>query len=204
LFTNHFANFITLFFNNGFPLIADTVNVFFTDFRDPNFFTNCSRWTLDLDFFYWPRMITTSPRTIRLPAARLTNTLGNYWTWNLTPLRFPVSPADLHCLRVMDWLTNGMTNITLSCFPHWLAYRVRNFLRSCLIHWFAYRVRNCSRSIFPNWLTHCVFDISKTLFFLVTNTFNFLLLRNFFTHGFITGVLLLFVDNILHETRPTA
>ena len=42
LFTNHFADFITLFVHNGFALIADAINVFFTNFRNPNFFTNCS------------------------------------------------------------------------------------------------------------------------------------------------------------------
>ena len=41
LLLNHFANFIALLFNNGFSLIANTVNLLFTNFRNPNLLANC-------------------------------------------------------------------------------------------------------------------------------------------------------------------
>ena len=40
LLLNHFADFVALLFNNGFPLIANTVNLLFTDFRNPYLFAN--------------------------------------------------------------------------------------------------------------------------------------------------------------------
>ena len=40
LLLNHFANFIALLFNNGFSLIANTVNLLFTNFRNPNLLAN--------------------------------------------------------------------------------------------------------------------------------------------------------------------
>ena len=41
LLLNHFADFVTLLFDNGFPLIANTVNLLFADFRNPYLFANC-------------------------------------------------------------------------------------------------------------------------------------------------------------------
>ena len=41
LLLNHFADFVALLFDNGFPLIANTINLLFADFRNPYLFTNC-------------------------------------------------------------------------------------------------------------------------------------------------------------------
>jgi hypothetical protein len=58
LLLNHFADFVALLFDNGFPLIANTVNLLFADFRNPYLFANCPWWALDLNLLHWPRSVT--------------------------------------------------------------------------------------------------------------------------------------------------
>ena len=134
----------------------------------------------------------------------------------------------------MHWLADCMANITLSCFPNWLANRVRYLFRAglihrlthgvallaglvhrfadrirylfgpCLIHRLAHGVRNCSCTSLPGRLADCVFHVSEALLLFVANAVNFLLLYNFFADSFVTGVLLLLVDDILDKPGTTA
>jgi hypothetical protein len=175
-----------------------------------------------------------------------------------------VTLADLYGLGVVHWLTDGMTNISLSCFPyrlahcvwnlfcprlvhrlayrvtllacliyrlahcvwnlfcprlvHRLAYRVAllaglihrfahcvwNLFCPRLVHRLAYRVRNCSCTSLPDRLADCVLNVPVALLLLIASAVDFLLLNNLFTYGFVTGVLFLFVNNILDEPRTTA
>ena len=163
----------------------------------------------------------------------MTNTLGNHWPWNFTLFSFPVTLADLYSLGVVHWLTDGMTNITLSCLPNRLAHCVWNFFRARLIHRLAdrvalltgliHRLANCIRNLFCPRLIHrladCIRNLSctrlehrladrifhfpKALLLFIANAVYFLLLYNFFADGFVAGVLLLFVDNILDKPRTT-
>ena len=81
----------------------------------------------------------------------------------------------------------------------WLADRVRNLLRPRLIHRLADRVVHRSRASFPDRLADRVFDLTVALLFFVTNAVNFLLLDHLFADGLVAGVLLLLVDNVLHQ-----
>ena len=171
--------------------------------------------------------------------------------------------ADLYSLGVVHWLTDGMTNITLSCLPNRLTHCVWNFFRARLIHRLAdrvalltglvhrlanrirnlfcprlihrladrvalltgliHRLANCIRNLFCPRLIHrladCIRNLSctrlehrladrifhfpKALLLFIANAVYFLLLYNFFADGFVAGVLLLFVDNILDKPRTT-
>ena len=112
--------------------------------------------------------------------------------------------ADLYGLGVVHWLTDGMTNISLSCFPYRLAHCVWNLFCPRLVHRLAYRVRNCSCTSLPDRLADCVLNVPVALLLLIASAVDFLLLNNLFTYGFVTGVLFLFVNNILDEPRTTA
>ena len=92
----------------------------------------------------------------------------------------------------------------LARFIHRLAHCIRNLFRPRLIHRLAYRVRNCSCTSLPDRLTDCVLNVPVALLLLIANAVDFLLLNNLFTYGFVTGVLFLFVNNILDEPRTTA
>jgi hypothetical protein len=61
LLLNHFADFVALLFDNGLSLIADTVNLLLTNFRNPYFFADCPGWALNLNLLHWPRMVTPFP-----------------------------------------------------------------------------------------------------------------------------------------------
>ena len=141
--------------------------------------------------------------------------------------------ADLYSLGVVHWLTNGMANITLSCLPnrlthcvwnffrarlihrlahcvallaglvHRLAHRIRNLFRPRLIHRLAHRVWNRSCTRLVRRLADRIFHVPKALLLLIANAVDFLLLYYFFADGFVAGVLLLLVDNILDKPRTT-
>ena len=109
--------------------------------------------------------------------------------------------ADLYSLGVVHWLTDGMTNITLSCLPNRLAHCVWNFFRSRLIHRLADRVALLTGLVHR--LADRIFHVPKALLLFIANAVDFLLLYNFFADGFVAGVLLLLVDNILDKPRTT-
>ena len=141
--------------------------------------------------------------------------------------------ADLYSLGVVHWLTDGMTNITLTGLVHRLANRIRNLFRPCLIHRLAdrvalltglvHRLANRIRNFFRPRLIHrladrvwnrsCtrlvhrladrIFHVPKALLLFIANAVDFFLLYNFFADGFVAGVLLLLVDNILDKPRTT-
>ena len=141
--------------------------------------------------------------------------------------------ADLYSFGVSHWLTDRMTNITLSCLPNRLTYCVRNLFRPRLIHRLADRIallaglvhrladrirnlfrprlihrladrvwnRSCTRLVHR--LADRIFHVPKALLLLIANAVDFLLLYYFFADGFVAGVLLLLVDNILDKPRTT-
>ena len=141
--------------------------------------------------------------------------------------RLADGPADLPFAGLVDRLADRVRNLLGPCLVHRLADRVallaglvdrltdrvRNLLRSCLVHRLADRVAlltrlihrladrvvHRSRASFPDRLADRVFDLTVALFFFVTNTVNFLLLDHLFADGLVAGVLLLLVDNVLHQ-----
>ena len=92
----------------------------------------------------------------------------------------------------------------LAGLVHRFADRIRYLFRPRLIHRFAHGVRNCSCTSLPGRLADCVFHVSEALLLFVANAVNFLLLYNFFADSFVTGVLLLLVDDILDKPGTTA
>ena len=229
LLANHFADLVALLVDNRFPLVADAGDLFFTDFGHPHFFANRPRWALNLDLFHWTRAIAPAARAVALPAAGFPYTFRDNRPGNLTAFGFPVpsanldrfgevdrladGPADLPFAGLVDRLANRVRNLLRPRLVHrlahrvallaglvdWLADRVRNLLRPRLIHRLADRVVHRSRASFPDRLADRVFDLTVALFFFVTNTVNFLLLDHLFADGLVAGVLLLLVDNVLHQ-----
>ena len=111
--------------------------------------------------------------------------------------------ADLYSLGVVHWPTDGMTNITLTGLVYRLADRIRNLFRPRLIHRLADRVWNRSCTRLVHRLADRIFHVPKALLLFIANAVYFLLLYNFFADGFVAGVLLLLVDNILDKPRTT-
>jgi len=229
LLANHFADLVALLIDNRFPLVADAGDLFFTDFGHPHFFANRPRWALNLDLFHWTRAVAPAARAVALPAAGFPYTFRDNRPGNLTAFGFPMpsanlnrfgevdrladGPADLPFAGLVDRLADRVRNLLRPRLVHrlahrvallaglvdWLADRVRNLLRPRLIHRLADRVVHRSRASFPDRLADRVFDLTVALFFFVTNTVNFLLLDHLFADGLVAGVLLLLVDNVLHQ-----
>ena len=199
LLANHFADLVALLVDNRFPLVADAGDLFFTDFGHPHFFANRPRWALNLDLFHWTRAVAPAARAVALPAAGFPYTFRDNRPGNLTAFGFPMPSANLNRFGEVDRLADGPADLPFAGLVDRLADRVRNLLRPRLIHRLADRVVHRSRASFPDRLADRVFDLTVALFFFVTNTVNFLLLDHLFADGLVAGVLLLLVDNVLHQ-----
>ena len=91
----------------------------------------------------------------------------------------------------------------LAGLVHRLAHRIRNLFRPGLIHRLAHCVWNRSCTRLVHRLADRIFHVPKALLLLIANAVDFLLLYHFFADGFVAGVLLLLVDNILDKPRTT-
>ena len=123
-------------------------------------------------------------------------TLSRFPNWLAYCVRYLFGP------RLIHRLTHGVA--LLAGLVHWLADRIRYLFGPRLVHRLTHGVRNCSCTSLPDRLADCVFHVSEALLFFVANAVNFFLLYNFFADGFVTGVLLLLVDDILNKSGTTA
>ena len=157
LLGDHSTNVVSASLRTRFTDVLHTIDRSLTDFRHPHL-SAYLRWrALNFDHLAAAWLVdATAAARIPGPCAGRLNALADDRTGAAAYARFPVAPADIDRLRVMDRRANGVADITTPGFPNGLADRVTNVLATRFPDRLADRVTNVLAARFPDGLANGV------------------------------------------------